>query len=101
MKIHKGDNVIMLAGNDRGRSGKVLRVFPSKGKILVEGINMRKKHIRPRRADQKGEIVNIPVPVPASRAMLVCPKCGKPTRVGYKLSDNGKARICKKCEAEI
>ncbi|MBI2640768.1 MAG: 50S ribosomal protein L24 [Candidatus Sungbacteria bacterium] len=102
MKIRKGDQVKIISGNDKGKQGKVLAVFSSKGKIVVEGLNIRKKHVRPKQQGKKGELVKIPAPLPVSRAMLVCPKCGKPTRVGSKINDPGrKARVCKKCGGEI
>lgn len=102
MKIRKGDIIKIISGNDKGKQGKVLSVFPHTGKIVVEKINMKKKHVRPRRQGQKGELVRIPAPFSASRAMLVCQKCGKPVRVGYgAVEQGGKTRACKKCGAEI
>lgn len=102
MKLRKGDNVKIISGKDKGRTGKVLKVFPAESRILVEGINMRKKHRRSKRQDKKGEIVNLPAPLYVSNAMIVCGKCGQAARVGYKLNDSGrKTRVCKKCGAEI
>ena len=101
MKIRKGDQVKIISGNDKGKQGKILSVFPDSGKIAVEGINMKKKHVRPRRQGQKGELVRIPAPFPAAHAMLVCGKCGKPARLGRLVNPSGeKVRICKKCGAE-
>lgn len=84
MKIKKGDKVKILAGKDKGKTGKVLQVFPSKNKVSVEGLNLLIKHMRPRRQDEKGQRIEFPAPMDLSNMMLVCPKCGKPTRVGYK-----------------
>lgn len=102
MKLRKGDLIKIISGNDKGKQGKVSAVFPQTGKIVIEGVNIRKKHVKPRKQGQKGELVRIPAPFPASRAMLVCPKCGKATRVGSKINDSGqKARVCKRCGGEI
>lgn len=102
MKVKKGDNVKMISGNDKGKQGKVLAVFPDASKILVEGIHMKKKHVRPRREGQKGELVRIPAPFPISRAMLLCPRCGKAGRIAQKRDYSGKKiRVCRKCEGEI
>ena len=96
-KIKKGDTILVISGKDRGRKGKVLHVFPQEGSLIVEGMNMRKKHVKPRSQGKKGEIVQIPAPFPASRAKLMCSHCGKPTRVGFVLAGNEKHRTCKKC----
>ena len=101
MKIRKGDQVLIILGKDRGRKGKVLKAFPKELKILVEGINLKKKHVRPKREGEKGQIVQIPAPIQISNVKVICPKCGKATRVGYKITENRKSRICKKCGKEI
>lgn len=101
MKIKKNDTVKMLAGKDQGKTGKVTRSFPAVGKIIVDGLNVVKKHVRPRKEGEKGQRVELPRRIPVSNVMLVCPKCGKGTRVGFKISGENKARICKKCNAEI
>jgi|SRR3990167_7068864 len=101
MKIHKNDVVKIISGNDKGRQGKVLVVFPAEGKIVVEGLNIKKKHVRPKQQGKKGELVRVPVPLLVSRAMLVCGKCG-PVRSAFKINDSGqKARVCKKCGGEL
>lgn len=106
-KVKKGDTVLALTGKDRGRKGKVLAVYPAAGRVLVEGMNIVKKHIRPRRAGEKGQRVEVPAPMPIPRVMLVCSSCGKATRVGLKrvaLEGETKARrqrVCKKCAAVI
>lgn len=101
MKIHKGDQVKIISGNDRGKSGKVLAILSGAGKVVVEGINIRKKHVRARRAGQKGELVRIPAPLSVSRAMLICRSCGKEARVGTEFKSGRKYRVCKKCRAEL
>jgi large subunit ribosomal protein L24 len=101
MKIKKGDTVLIISGKDRGRKGKVLKAFPKELKILVEGINLKKKHVRPKREGEKGQIVQIPAPIQISNVKVICPKCGKATRLGYKITENKKSRICKKCGKEI
>lgn len=101
MKIKKNDLVKMLAGKDSGKTGKVLRVYPTEQKVIVDGLNMLKKHNKPRKEGEKGQRVEIPRRIDISNAMLVCPKCGKPTRIGYKTEGDKKIRVCKKCQAEI
>ncbi|MGN0664408.1 MAG: 50S ribosomal protein L24 [Negativibacillus sp.] len=100
MSVHvkTNDTVIILTGKDKGKKGKVLAVSPKENKIIVEGCNMIKKHVKPRKMGDKGGIVDAESAMYACKAMLVCPKCGKPTRVAHKLlADGGKARLCKKC----
>ena len=101
MRIRKNDQVKLIAGKDRGKTGKVLHVFPETKKIVVEGLNLVKKHVRPKKEGEKGQRIEIPAKLAISNAMLVCPKCGKPTRIGYSKNENEKLRICKKCKAEI
>lgn len=101
MKIKKGDQVKIITGNDKGKQGKVIFVSRDLEKIAVEGVQLKKKHIRPRAQGKKGEMVRIPGSFPVARAMLVCPQCGKATRVGSRLSGSKKSRVCKKCNAEI
>ena len=95
VKIKKGDTVLIISGKDRGRKGKVLEVFPKENHLLVEGVNLRKKHQKPKKQGEKGQIVQLPGAVSASNIKLICPKCGKATRVGYKISGKDKVRICK------
>ncbi len=98
MKVTRGDSVRVLSGKDRGKSGKVARVFPKTGRLLVEGVNVKKKHRRSRRQDRKGEIVLLPAPIAASAVLLLCPSCGQPTRVRYGRTAAGeKVRECRKC----
>lgn len=101
MRIKKGDTVLILSGKDRARTGKVNRVLPKEGKVIIDGINIVKKHTRARKQRQKGEIVEVPAPFDISNVKLICPKCSKPTRVGYRIIDNKKHRVCKKCGQEL
>ena len=101
MKVKKGDQVLIIAGKDKGKQGKIIASFPQREKITVEGINLRKKHMRPRKSGEKGQIVNLPGPISVSNVKILCSKCGKAARVGYKLLENKKYRICKKCSQEI
>ncbi|MBI1971317.1 MAG: 50S ribosomal protein L24 [Candidatus Wildermuthbacteria bacterium] len=101
LKIKKGDTVLMISGKDRGKTGKVIRAFPQSGRILVEGVQIRKKHIRPRRSGEKGQVVQQPSPVAISNVKLLCPKCGKPARVGYRVEANTKHRVCKECKSVL
>ncbi|KKT79124.1 MAG: 50S ribosomal protein L24 [Candidatus Giovannonibacteria bacterium GW2011_GWB1_45_9b] len=101
-RIKKGDNVTVLSGKDKGRGGKVLRVYPKDKLLLIEGINLKKRHRRPRKAGEKGSIVQMPAPMPISKVMIQCPNCQKAARVKIKIMDNGeKKRSCKKCEVEF
>lgn len=101
MRIKKGDQVLVISGKYRGKKGKVIRAFPKKEKIVVEGVNIVKKHIRPRRSGEKGQIVQMPAGFHVSNVKLICSHCKKATRVGYKIEDRKKYRICKKCKREI
>ena len=97
MKITKGDMVKIMTGKDKGKTGKVAKVIPAEEKIIVEGINIKKKNIRPKKQGQKGHIASISAPFYASNAMIICSSCGKTTRTGYKLEGEKKTRVCKKC----
>ena len=101
MKIHKNDQVLIISGKDRGRKGKVIEVLPKQSRLVVEGINLRKKHMRPKKSGEKGQIVETPAPFDISDVKLICSKCGKAVRTGYKLEGKKKHRICKKCKQEI
>lgn len=113
MKIKKDDQVLIMKGKDKGKKGKVLRSFPEKKQVLVDGVNIKKVHKRPKKTGEKGQIVEVSSPIYIANLKLICPKCGKPTRVGYnivkpktekqktKINEKTKVRICKKCGAEI
>jgi len=101
MKIKKNDQVLIIAGNDKGKKGKVLKSVPTKGRVVVEGIALVKKHVKPKKSGQKGQTVSAPRAINISNVELVCSKCGKATRVGYETVEGVKYRICKKCGAKI
>ncbi len=101
MRIKKGDTLLIISGKDRGRKGKVIEAFPKQGKVVVEGINLRKKHMKPKKSGEKGQIVETPGPLDVSDVKLICPKCGKAVKVGYKIEGKKKYRICKTCKQEI
>ncbi|MCI8519326.1 MAG: 50S ribosomal protein L24 [Clostridia bacterium] len=101
MKIKKGDTVYVLSGNDKGKKGEVLEIMPKADKVIVKGVNVRKKHIKPKKQGEEGGIIPVECAIHASKLSVVCPKCGKPTRIGYKEEKDGKVRICRKCEAKL
>ena len=101
MKVKKGDTVLIIAGKDKGRTGKIMRALPKELKVLVEGINLKKKHVRPKREGEKGQVVEIPAALDVSNVKIICPKCGKATRIGFKTEGETKNRICKKCKQII
>ncbi len=101
MKIKKGDQVLIISGKDKGRKSKVIEALPKSGKVIVENINLRKKHNRAKKSGEKGQIVELAIAFDASNTKVICPKCGKPTRIGYKIEGDKKFRVCKKCNQEI
>jgi large subunit ribosomal protein L24 len=102
MKIKKNDTVLVISGKDRGKKGKVRQALPKTNKVIVDGINMMKRHSRTRGQARQAGIIDIEMPFSVSNVMLVCNKCDKPTRVGYRLLDDGKrARICRNCHENI
>ena len=101
MNIKKDDKVVVLSGKDKGKEGKILSADPKAMKVIVEGVNVATKHQKPRKQGEEGGIIKVETPIYASKVQLVCPKCGKATRVGHKLEDGKKVRVCKKCGAEI
>ena len=101
MKIKRNDTVKIISGKDRGKTGKVTHVLRRGNKIVVEGVNIRKKHTRPKRQGQKGQIVQMPMPIDVSNVMVICPSCNKPVRIGFRYEGEKKIRICKKCKGEI
>lgn len=98
MRLKKGDNVLVITGKDKGRKGKIMRAYPANSNILIEGLNLKKKHRRPRKEGEKGQVVEMPAPIHISNVKLICSKCSKPTRTGYLIEGGKKTRICKKCE---
>ena len=101
MSIKKDDLVVVLSGKDAGKQGKVLETQPSTGKVIVEGVNIVSRHTKPRRQGEEGGIIKKEAPIYACKVQRVCPKCGKPTRIGHKVEGDKKVRVCKKCGAEI
>ena len=93
MKIKKGDTILITSGKDRGKKAKVLEVFPKEKRIIAEGANIRKKHVRPKKTGEKGQIVQIPGPIDISNVKFICSKCGKAIKVGYKIVQKKKFRI--------
>jgi large subunit ribosomal protein L24 len=100
VKLRKGDRVVVLTGKDRGKEGDIMRVLPDKGKVIVEGVNIAKRHARQRRATMQAGIIDKDMPMPAAAVALVCKTCGR-TRIGYKFEAGKKVRVCKKCGDEI
>ena len=102
-KVHvkTGDTVMVINGKDRGKTGKVMAVAPSEGKVIVEGINVVSKHVKPRRQGEAGGIIKAESALYADKVQLICPKCGKAVRVGHVINDGKKVRVCKKCGAHI
>jgi len=99
LHVKKGDTVMVISGVSKGSKGKVLETSPSDNQVIVEGVHMVSKHVKPRSAQQQGGIIKTEGPLRACKVMLVCPKCDKPTRVGHKILENGKkVRVCKHCK---
>ena len=101
MKIKKGDKIKIIAGKDRGREGVVEKVIPKERKVVVAGCNLYKKHVKPRREGDKGGVIEITRPLDTAKVALICPKCKKTTRVGYKIQGKEKFRICRRCGERI
>jgi len=97
MKIRRNDSVLVIAGKDRGKTGKVLRALPRENRVVVEGVNMIKKHVRPRPGVAQAGIITTEAPIHVSNVMLLCTKCQRPTRVGFHFMEDRKVRICKRC----
>jgi large subunit ribosomal protein L24 len=101
MKLHTGDQVKVIKGKDSGKLGKVEKVFAKTDKVLVEGVNQYKRHVKARMQGQKSEIITLTKPLPLTNVMVMCPKCKQPTRVGLKVLKDSKVRVCKKCKHEF
>ncbi len=102
LHVKKDDMVKVIAGKERGKTGKVLRVLPNKGRVIVESLNVVKRHTRPSQLSPEGGIVEKEAPISLSNVMLVCESCSQPTRTGVrKLEDGSKTRFCKKCNASV
>lgn len=101
MTIKAGDNVLVITGKDKGKQGKVMEVFPETNRVTVDGVNVVKKHQKPRSQQDKGGIISKVAPIDASNVMVVCPSCGKPSRVAHKEVNGKKVRVCKKCGTSL
>lgn len=102
MDFKKNDNVSITSGKDKGKSGKITKILLAEEKIVVEGINMKKKHLKPKKSGEKGQIIQIASPISASNASMICSSCSKNTRIAKKVEAKGKKlRVCKKCGAEL
>ena len=101
MKIHKGDQVIVRSGKDKGKKAEVVRAFPRSDKVILEGVNVAKRHSKPTRATQQGGVIDKFMPVHVSSVALLCKSCDQPTRVGMQMDDGVKVRICRKCGAAL
>lgn len=102
MKIRKGDRVQVLSGKDRGKTGTVTRAYPERGRVIVDGVNIAKKHQKPTSQTNTGGIIDKEMPIAVDSVAIICGSCGKPTRIGYRFeSDGTKVRICRKCEGDL
>ena len=101
MRIKKGDNVQVLSGNDKGKTGEVLEVIPKANKIVVKGVNIRKKHVKARKQGEESGIISVESGMPVPKVNVICSKGGKVTKVGYSLDKDEKVRICKKCGTKL
>jgi large subunit ribosomal protein L24 len=101
MKVKKGDKVKVIYGKDKGHQGVIERVYKKSNKVLIPGINLFKRHLKKTEQNPQGGVVDVPRPIDVSKLMLICPKCGKPTRVGFKREKGSKVRYCKKCQSKI
>jgi len=101
MKIRKGDTVLVIAGKDRGKQGSIQQVVSKENKVVVTGVSIHKHHLKPSRKNPHGGILDIPSAIDVSNVLVICPHCGKPSRVAYKKTDTVKERICRKCEGSL
>lgn len=101
MKLKTNDKVKILSGKDKGKEGKIIQVFLAADKVVVEGANIMKKHLRARKSGEKGQVVELAAPIRAAKVSLICPKCNRTVRVGYKLEAGAKKRVCRKCKELI
>ena len=101
LNVRRGDRVKVISGKDAGKEGKVLKAFPERQRVVVEGVNKVKKHQRPTQKQPQGGILEIEAPVHVSNVMLICPNCGEPTRVGHLREDGARLRVCKRCGKQI
>ena len=97
MKLKTGDNVVITSGKEKGKKGKITKVYPGDFKVIVEGVNIKKRHKKPTKSGEKGQIIERQNPIALGNVRLICSKCNKAVRVGYKMEGKTKTRICKKC----
>ena len=100
-KLRQGDRVVVLSGKDIGKEGTITRVNPERRTVIVEGVNLAKRHQRPTKSTMQGGIIDKDMPIPISNVALVCPSCGKASRVGYRIEGGNKRRVCKKCDKDL
>ncbi len=100
-EIKKGDTVVVITGKDRTKTGKVLKVFPKVNRLVVEGVNMRKRREKTKKAGKPGQVIESPAPLTASKVMIVCANCGRGRRIGHKPDGAKKLRVCRKCGHEF
>jgi len=100
-KIKNSDQVLITTGQDQGKTGKVVRVLPQQDRVVVEGLNLQKKNIRPEKKEESGQVVEFPAPMDISNVKLICPNCEQPTRVGFNEEGDEKFRVCKKCDQRL
>lgn len=101
MKIKKGDTVLVVAGKEKGKAGKVTKAIPKDNKIIVAGLNVAKKHAKPSKKNPHGGIIDLHAPINVSNVMIICPRCSKATKIGHKVTEKSKFRICKKCNESL
>ncbi|OGD32143.1 50S ribosomal protein L24 [Candidatus Azambacteria bacterium RIFCSPHIGHO2_02_FULL_52_12] len=101
MRIKKNDNVIVLSGKDKGKTGKVLQVLPAGERAVVQAVNIRTLHAKPKKQGEKGQMIKSEAPVHISNIMMICPKCAKPARLGARMDEKNKVRVCKRCDAVV
>ena len=100
IKLRKNDTVKVIAGREKGKTGRVVRIDREKMRAVVEGLNLVKKAVKQKKQNQKGGITSVEAPMPVGKLMIMCKKCG-PTRIGYLIDDNGKKRVCRKCGGDL
>jgi large subunit ribosomal protein L24 len=101
MKLKKNDNIMVISGRDKGKTGLIERVFRDDNRIVVKGVAIAKKHVKPSKKNPQGGIIEINQKINASNVMILCPSCGKPSKIAAKISEKGKNRVCKKCGASL
>ncbi|MEO6508895.1 MAG: 50S ribosomal protein L24 [Patescibacteria group bacterium] len=101
MKLKKGDKVKVTTGKDKGRDGVIERVYSKMNKVMINGVNIYKKHIKKNDKLPQGGVVDLPRPLDAAKVVLICPKCGKQVRIGYEVINGKKNRVCKSCKSKI